>query len=276
MIKQITSTFSREGATDAECASSAQTYIECSASEIEKYQIYPRQDSYRDPVLLGLLDKVLTTSRAVIALVGAGFASEANGLSRTAVEAFLSLRYIENEDSESRAKRYLEYFGKDRMNLESFIIAKHHPHLSSKLDEETLMMAKNFKSAHQWLPEGVNVQKLAYAKSTWAVDKDGKPEEWEYSYDVIYKFTSHDVHATSVALYSKIASFSENSRYPPAFKFSKQTRRSDGDTAALNACIHLQGAIEVVFHGFGMQVPPKVREAFDSFLTSAHLPKIYS
>src|ERR1700692_2487473 len=107
-----------------------QKYTECVTQEIENFQIYPRlANAYRDVVLLALLDKVLTTARAVICLAREGFPADAFGLSRTAVEAFYCFRYIGNKDSEERAKRFIDYFAKDRQNLTN-LIEKHHPHLS--------------------------------------------------------------------------------------------------------------------------------------------------
>jgi hypothetical protein len=60
----------------------------------------------------------MTTARAVICLVREGFSPEAYGLSRVALEAFLSLRYIENKDSDGRAKRFTDYFAKDHEKMQ--------------------------------------------------------------------------------------------------------------------------------------------------------------
>jgi hypothetical protein len=240
-----------------------QKYIATVTSEIENLQIYPRLNSYRDLVLLALLDRIVTTAGAVIRLVSEGFADQAYGLSRTAVEAFFALKYIENKDSEVRAKRYLEYFGKDREHLLT-LIGKHHPHLANARppDYEQLMkMAKNFKSPHRWYSEP-SLKEIAYEKSTWAVDNLGQPEQCEYAYDIVYKLTSHEVHATSVALETKIADFLENSRYPAAFKFSKSTSNFEGDNSIVNVCIYVQAAIEHVFHAFDFQVPFEIRTQF--------------
>jgi hypothetical protein len=66
----------------------AEKYIDSVVHQIEEVQIYPRHGLYRDVVLLALLDKVVTTSRAVLSLVRQGFPDEAFGLSRTCIEAF--------------------------------------------------------------------------------------------------------------------------------------------------------------------------------------------
>jgi hypothetical protein len=240
--------------------------VECIVREIENLRIYPRLTSYRDLVLLALFDKIVTTSRAVLSLVRAGFADEAYGLSRTAIEAFFSLKYIENKDSEARAKRYLEYFGKDREHLMS-LIAKHHPHLADARSpdyDQLMKMAKQFKSPHKWFPEN-SLKEVAYEKSTWAVDEFGDPQQWEYTYDIVYKLASHEVHATSVALEMRVADFLENSRYPAAFTFKGPTSEGDGDNAAFNGALHSYAAVEHVFHAFDMTVPETIRIQFQKW-----------
>jgi Family of unknown function (DUF5677) len=200
-----------------------------------------------------------------------GFASDAFGLSRTAGEAFISLRYIENKDSEVRAKRYIDYFAKDRENLTK-LIDKHHPHLANSYSPDhvrLIELAKQFKSPHKWFEAGVTIKEAACEESTWATDLNGEPERWEYGYDVVYKFTSHEVHATSVALWSRIKDFYTNSNYPSAFKFSKPEREANADTAIVNVCIALHASIEHLFHAFDMQVPTKIREAFGSWQKAA-------
>jgi hypothetical protein len=237
--------------------------IEVIACEVEAVRIYPRLNSYRDLVLLALFDKVVTTARAVVRLVRLGFADEAYGLSRTAVEAFFSLRYIENKDSEVRARRYIEYYGKDREHLQT-IIAKHHPHLATARSpdyDELMKMAKKFRSPNKWFAEA-SLKSLAYEESTWALDEAGRPERWDYAYDIVYKFASHEVHATSVALELRIADFLVTSNYPPPFAFSKTRPLEDGDNAAFNSALYSYAAVEHVFHGFDIAVPVPIRDAF--------------
>jgi hypothetical protein len=200
--------------------------------------------------------------------VSEGFADQALGLSRTAIEAFFSLRYIENDKnkSEERAKRYLEYFGKDREHLMA-AISRHHPELANNRppDYEQLMrMAKTFKSPHKWYPENT-LKEVACEKSTWVFDDSGRPQDCEYTYDIVYKFASHEVHATSVALEMRIADLLHYSNYPSAFTFSKKTQNSKGDNAIVNACIHCQAAVEHLCHAFGIAVPPRVQEQFEEW-----------
>ena len=255
---------------DSKLFESGSKYLECVVKEIEELAIYPRLNSYRDVVLLALLDRILTTSRAVLCLVEQGFCDQAFGLSRTVVEAFFSLRYIQNKDSEARAKRYLDYFAKDREHLLK-MIGKHHPNLSNirSSDHEQLEMANQFKSPHSWFPEDKKLKDVAFEDSTWAFDEAGEPENQKYSYDIIYKLTSHEVHSTSVALEPRIADFSTCSRLPTAFKFCTSQPLSAGDNAVVNACNHSHHALVCVFHAFGFEIPSAVQTAFNEWELAA-------
>jgi hypothetical protein len=249
---------------------SGNKYLENVVQEIENLQLYARLNSYRDIILLALLDRVVTTARAVIHLVRGGFADQAFGLSRTSIEAFFFLKYIENNESERRAKRYLDYFGKDRQQIFQ-LMAKHHPQLKAARPpdyEELMAAAKQFKSPYKWYEEN-SLKEVAYEKSTWALNEAGDPEDWEYAYDFVYKLASHEVHATSVALELRVAEFFENSRYPPSFKFSKPTSPSDGDYAIVNVCTHCQAAILHVFHAFDVEVPARINQEFENWRAAA-------
>ena len=247
---------------DNELLSAVELYVGTVRKTFEEKNIYPRLNMSRDVVLLALFDKVLGTAQAVLHLVKGGFPADAFGLSRTAVEAFLALRYVENDDSERRAKRYTDYFAKDYENLQK-IVSKHHPALDVNWPADSNRLrstAKTFKSAHKWMEE--NVKELAYEKSTWALDENGKPQSWEYSYDAVYKFTSHEVHATAIALHGRLQQFYESSRYPGAFKFSTVNGRRVGGTAVFNVWLHLHAAAAHICHAFDLKIPDAVDECF--------------
>jgi Family of unknown function (DUF5677) len=253
---------------NADFLGATEKYLERVITEIEDLQIYPRLgNNYRDVVLLSLFDKVMTSSRAVLSLAREGFSEDAFALSRTTLETFISLKYIENKDSEQRAKRFIDYFAKDRQNLAN-LIAKHHPHISEGFSGDHAMLmelAKQFKSPHKWFEDGVSLKEAAYEKSTWAVNDKGEPEQWEYSYDVVYKFTSHEVHATSVALWSRINKFFERTNFPAAFKFSSNGQESNADTALVNVCIYTQASIYHLFHAFEIAMPQRLLDQFHSW-----------
>jgi hypothetical protein len=248
-----------------------ENFIEHLVETLDDQQIHPRLNHYGDVVLLALLDKVVTTARAVLCLVRQGFAADAFGLSRTAMEACIVLRFIENNSTEERAKRYLDYFGKDRERLAQ-IVAKYHPNSSGRFSSDHEMLlekAKQFKSFHKWFEE--DLKAAACEASAWKVDDSGAPDKWDYVYDVPYRYTSHEVHATSVALQARIAEFFTYSRCPPSFAFAKRTLLNDGIDSVFTVCLYSQAAVDCVFHGFDLKVPTSIPERFADCKTAFRL-----
>src|SRR6266481_6024016 len=83
----------------------------------DKKRFYPRGIVYLDKVVLAHVSKSLTVARSVVCLVESGFPEEAFGLSRTVVEIALNLRFITNRYSERRAKRFVHYIARWKMEL---------------------------------------------------------------------------------------------------------------------------------------------------------------
>ena len=63
-------------------------------------------------MLLPLLSKALTVSRAICVLVDEGFPAEAYAMSRILLEILFSVQYITNKDTQERAQKYLKYVAK--------------------------------------------------------------------------------------------------------------------------------------------------------------------
>ena len=76
---------------------------------INHWQMIPATGVLRNRVILALLSKALTVSRAICALVKAGFYAEAFGMSRTLIDIFFCVRYMSNKDTEARVTTYAEY-----------------------------------------------------------------------------------------------------------------------------------------------------------------------
>src|SRR5271155_761242 len=93
---------------------------------VSDLQMIPATCLYRNRVILALLSKAVTVGRAGCALDDAGFPAEAFGLSRTIVEVCLTVRFIGNTNTESRAERYVEYVAKLNETLIQ-INAKYYP-----------------------------------------------------------------------------------------------------------------------------------------------------
>src|SRR5260221_6348559 len=115
---------------------------------LNNLKMVPATHRRRSFVILPLVSKALTVSRAICALVDAGFPAEAFATSRTLLEILFSLRYITNKLTEERANKYLKY--QARVQLEwSKIIQTHMPKLAAKLrapDPSTRAMDADVKS----------------------------------------------------------------------------------------------------------------------------------
>lgn len=110
--KRARTTKSREPRTAQLKVNDVLPRIEALEQYIDKLGVIRSTRYVGSAVLLALLSKSLTVARAVCSLVETGFAAEAFGLTRTLVELYLTVHYITNKDTESRAKTYVEYFAR--------------------------------------------------------------------------------------------------------------------------------------------------------------------
>ncbi len=160
---------------------------------------YPRK-LYLDHVLLALMSKSLTTAQSVLCLIDNGFWDEAFASSRTLIDISYSVRFIANKDSEKRAQRFAEYYGKDREQWMK-VISDYFPSLTYETspDHARLMgFATKFASPYSW--SGVTIRDMVSEPDSFETDKAGKPIDCVFSYRTVYRWTSHYVHPTIVAL----------------------------------------------------------------------------
>lgn len=159
---------------------------------------YPPLGGYRYMVALALYSKCLTVAEATMLLVNAGFGDEAFGMTRTLVDIFITLRYIANKDIEQRARLYYEFFTKDT-EIWGDVIKHFWPLQAQQLDTRTLKLAAAYPNPHRW--SGKTVWQMATEPDTVEVDPvTGKPAVHDFAYRVVYRWTSHYVHPTIVAL----------------------------------------------------------------------------
>jgi uncharacterized protein DUF5677 len=170
---------------------------------LNKLEVVPATHRLRSIVVLPLLSKGLTVSRAICVLVDAGFPAEAFATSRTLLEILFSLRYITNKFTEERAEKYLKY--QARVKLEWMNIAqKHFPQKAAKLralDRSTRAIADEFKRRGNWTGERAQTWAMATEEDTFELDEHGKGFKDEFDYDGFYFETSQYVHATVAGIY---------------------------------------------------------------------------
>jgi hypothetical protein len=206
---------------------------------LERYlndlKIVPATGFRRSRVLLSLLSKLLTTARAVCALVEAGFPAEAFATTRTLMEIFFTVRYFVNKDTEKRIERYVKYFARVRVEWKK-VVEEHLPvtakHLKA-LDPEIVKHAKEFKSKSHWNEEGVMLRVMAMEPDTFEVDFQGIAINNKFDYDAIYFWTSQYVHTTVEALDGHAVNPGE------VFKVRARIEKEHdlGNNALFNACV---------------------------------------
>ncbi len=169
---------------------------------LDGLEMIPATSSYRTSVILALLSKSLTVSRATCALITAGFPAEAFGLSRTIIEIFFSVRHIVLRDTEKRAKKYVDYAARVRKEWQISAI-KYLPNVPVEdiaLDEDVLKTAELFRSRGNWTGLRGQTQAMALEEDPLERNQLGLPYKSEFDYDVNYFWTSQYVHSTVVGI----------------------------------------------------------------------------
>ena len=161
---------------------------------VESQKYYPRGSVYSDRVALALLGKSLGLCRSICLLVQEDLPEEAFGLSRTLLDIAFTLRFVANQDTEDRASRYINYFSKDRVHWAHTVLPKYYPGVPPELPadfDEAIETAKDYDSVHDWT--GLKGKTRALA-----LEEDSREAGFtaQFDYEVIYKWTSHYVHAS--------------------------------------------------------------------------------
>lgn len=165
---------------------------------LNSLRMMPATRFYRNAVILPLLSKALTVSRAICVLIDSGFHAEAFATSRTLIEIYFSLRYICNKDTEKRAARYINYGARIRLEWQA-IVMKHFPNTPPeriKLSDAVLEKAKEFRSKAHWTGSGGQARVMALEPDEFETDEHGNPADSAFDYEALYFWTSQYVHAT--------------------------------------------------------------------------------
>ena len=165
---------------------------------IDDSQFIPATQYYRSIVLLALISKSLTLSRAICSLVEAGFPGESFGLSRTLVELYFTVRYITNKDSESRAQTFVKFFAKTHERFVE-LIDNHYPDkkcAKPRFHEQAIEDAKEFDTYHSWSGFTGQTKLMALEPDEHEKNEAGDPITQKFDYEVLYWWQSHYVHGT--------------------------------------------------------------------------------
>ncbi len=233
---------------------------------INETRHYPRSNVYLDIVVLALLSKGIVVSKAVCKLVETGFYEEAFGLTRTLIDIYFTIRYVANRDREERATKFAEFFAKDHEGWAN-IIGKYYPTTKFSLpvhQGQMLKVAEKFKNPHKWTGLGDQTRKMAMEEDSYELDRNGKPFKCEFDYEVLYKWTSHYVHSTIVAIDTHTVEARD------VFIVHSKKKRGDRfrDLSLFNVAAFLSKMLICGFRSLGTEFPIDLSDDFDNVMKS--------
>jgi hypothetical protein len=258
------------------------------ASFMNEQQFHPRGNVLLDRVVLALVSKAVKVSQAVTCLIDAGLPEEAFGLSRTLVEVALSLRFITNRYCERRARRFVRYVGKWKVQmmhrLARLTVLDNAGRSQPKYTRKQLQkMMPDYKLMLKWArayppSPAAHWSQTRYGKKgkkgrsssarTLAEEADGYEKvngariNWQFDYEWIYSWTSQFVHATAASMNSHVAGPRETFVVQVALDRTQGVEMS----AVFNTALYLLKILKMAFRAIGQPFPAKTSAPLEKLL----------
>jgi hypothetical protein len=233
-------------------------------SELNSKGFIPRSNLQLGRVLLALLSKSIVTAKAACVLVKEGYYEEAFAVTRTMADLYFTVRYITNKDPLDRAEKFANFFAKNYQDWIK-IVTKYYPHKlpePSPKHDELMKLADSYPNPHKWTGMGDQTRQMAAEASTHEGTADGKPVTAGFDYEVIYKWASHFVHPTVVALETHAV---ENRELFRVYAGQSKARRY-GNLALFNVVVFLAKIFICGMRGLRSTLPPDVPKEWDRLL----------
>jgi hypothetical protein len=260
---------------------------------IDTQTLYPRGHLFLDKVVLAHVSKSLNVAQGIMALIDAGFPEEAFGVSRTMVEIALNLRYITNRNSEQRAKRFVHYLARWKMELmrrglkhfyrtdtqgnwvldpkgeriPNYTKTDFRNMLDKKKYAAYVKAARKYPKRTSWTDTGSKASRGGVWMMAMEPDRyesiNGRPMKWEFDYDWMYFWTSQYVHATVVSLEDGHAT-----RPAHAFVVRRpfQAGGNNADMAVFNAAVQLNKILLMAYRALGLPYPDEIAAPLGAFV----------
>jgi hypothetical protein len=150
--------------------------------------------------LLALTSKSIRLAEAACLLAEHSFYGEAFGLARSALDAFLRIKFISNRDREERARSFVDFFKAHLANQEE-IRKAFFPDFDLPDEEKKRWIddAKSFPSPKQW-ESSYNMAYELYLDPRERDERTGRQYDARFDYVGVYEDTSHFVHVNSIGL----------------------------------------------------------------------------
>ena len=248
---------------------------------------------FLDKVVLAHVSKAFNVAQSIMALVDAGFPEEAFGDSRTMVEIALNLRYITNRNSEQRAKRFVHYIARWKMELmrrglkhfyrvdangnwvldskgekiPNYTKADFRNMLEKKRYQSYVKTARKFPKRTSWSDTGSKTSQGGVRMMAMEPDRyesvNGVPMKWEFDYDWMYFWTSQYVHATAVCMEDGHAT---RPTYPFVVRKPFQGGPGHADMAVFNVAVQLNKILLMAYRALGYSYPPEIADPLGNFV----------
>ena len=177
-------------------------------------------------------------------------------MSRTLIDIYFTIRYISNNETEARAKKFAEFFAKDHAGwtnvIQKFFPARAIP--NTEFHENSLRIAKEYKNAHQWTGLGDQTKQMALEDDSYEFSESGKPINCEFDYEAIYKWTSFFVHATVSSLESHLVEAGETFRVRARIELE----HGCGERSLFNVLAYLSKSFVCAFRGMRQEQPEEI------------------
>jgi hypothetical protein len=226
-----------------------------------------------------------------MALIDAGFPEEAFGMSRTMVEIALNLRFITNRNSEQRAKRFVHYLSRWKLeilrrSLKHFYImdpdgkfvfdAKGNriskytkPQLRKMMGDYKMhaRIARKYPKRTSWTDTGHHKMRGGAWMMAMETDRydsiSGVPVKWEFDYDWMYFWTSQYVHATVVSMEPAHATLPT---HPFMVRKPFQETKRIADLAVFTTAVQLNKSLVMAFRALGHPFHSDIADPLGAFI----------
>ena len=246
-------------------------YMQALREEIAGLKVYPRTFARYpfDHIGLALVSKAFSISNALLALLEAGFADEAFGLSRSLMECALTLRFLTQDESKLnlRTLDYARFEVKDKQYWMHYAlqhaagepmeqkIRDHAKEFDLKEDAKGVQKHWSGKDGFAW-KVNLDDHLLDNATSTELVKKS--------TYAVEYHGTSSYVHCYSPA----VNNFVPSERIPFEVTESTGEWHNSSQVSLFILLSYLHSCVAYALFGMNLERPQKMTDLFSDTLAS--------
>lgn len=246
-------------------------YIQALQKEITALKVYRRTFARYpfDHIGLALVSKAFSLSNALLALLEAGFADEAFGLSRSLMECALTLRFLTQDKNKlnQRSLDYAQFEVKDKQYWMHYALQNA---AGEPMEQKIRDRAKQFDLTE----DAKGVQKHWSGKDgfAWKVNLDDHPLDNATSTELVKKSTyAVEYHGTSsyVHCYSPaVNNFLPSERTPFEVRESTGEWHNSSQVSLFILLSYLHSCVAYALFGMNLERPQMMNELFSDTLAS--------